>query len=70
VSVTRLALDSSLRVGFAFAGSEIAMQAIGYELGAVVRQISERAGLFEFPPSRNGIEEGLPELPKYAVLPS
>jgi putative Mn2+ efflux pump MntP len=34
VGIARLALDSSLRVGFAFAGSEIAMQAIGYELGA------------------------------------
>ena len=33
VGVAQLALDSSLRVGFAFAGSEIAMQAIGYELG-------------------------------------
>ena len=34
VGVAQLALDSILRVGFAFAGSEIAMQAIGYELGA------------------------------------
>jgi putative Mn2+ efflux pump MntP len=36
VGVARPALDSSLRVGFAFAGSEIAMQAIGYGLGAGV----------------------------------
>jgi len=34
VGVARLALDARLRVGFAFAGSEIVMQAIGYELGA------------------------------------
>jgi manganese efflux pump family protein len=34
VGVARLAMGARLRVGFAFAGSEIAMQAIGYELGA------------------------------------
>ena len=33
VGVARLGLDSSLRVGLTFAASEIAMQAIGYELG-------------------------------------
>jgi putative Mn2+ efflux pump MntP len=30
VDVAQLAVDSSLRVGFTFAGSEIAMHAIGY----------------------------------------
>ncbi len=34
IGITRLALGSRLRVGFTFAGSEIAMQVIGYELGA------------------------------------
>jgi putative Mn2+ efflux pump MntP len=33
VGVLRLALDARFRLGFAFAGSEIAMQVIGYELG-------------------------------------
>jgi manganese efflux pump family protein len=34
IGISRLALGARLRVGFAFAGSEIAMQVIGYELGA------------------------------------
>jgi putative Mn2+ efflux pump MntP len=34
VGVMQLALDASLRLGVAFAGSEIAMQVVGYELGA------------------------------------
>jgi putative Mn2+ efflux pump MntP len=34
VGVTRLAFDASIRVGCAFAGSEIAMQVIGYALGS------------------------------------
>lgn len=33
VGVMRLALNARLRLGFAFAGSEIAMQVVGYELG-------------------------------------
>jgi putative Mn2+ efflux pump MntP len=33
VGVTRLALGASIRVGCAFAGSEIAMQVIGYGIG-------------------------------------
>jgi manganese efflux pump family protein len=33
VGVARLSFDASLRLGFAFAGSEIAMQMIGYALG-------------------------------------
>jgi putative Mn2+ efflux pump MntP len=33
VGVARLPFDASLRLGVAFAGSEIAMQAIGYALG-------------------------------------
>jgi len=34
VGVMQLALKARLRLGFAFAGSEIAMQVVGYELGA------------------------------------
>jgi putative Mn2+ efflux pump MntP len=34
VGVARLALNASLKVGLVFAGSEIAMQVIGYALGA------------------------------------
>lgn len=34
VGVMRLALNARLRLGCAFAGSEIAMQVVGYELGA------------------------------------
>jgi manganese efflux pump family protein len=33
VGVAQLALDSSVRLGIAFAGAEIAMQVVGYELG-------------------------------------
>ena len=44
-----LALDASLRVGCAFAGSEIGMQFIGYELGAgagkILGAIAAYAGL-------------------------
>jgi putative Mn2+ efflux pump MntP len=34
VGVMQLTLSERLRLGFAFAGSEIAMQVVGYELGA------------------------------------
>jgi len=34
VGVMRLAIDARLRLGFAFAASEILMQVVGYELGA------------------------------------
>lgn len=34
VGVMQLAVDTRLRLGLAFAGSEIAMQVVGYELGA------------------------------------
>jgi putative Mn2+ efflux pump MntP len=34
VGVMQLVLNARLRLGFAFAGSEIAMQVVGYELGA------------------------------------
>ena len=34
VGVARLSVDASLRLGAAFAGSEIGMQAIGYGIGA------------------------------------
>ncbi len=36
VGVMQLPLDARFRLGFAFAGSEIAMQVVGYELGAGV----------------------------------
>jgi manganese efflux pump family protein len=36
VGVMQLPLNARLRLGFAFAGSEIAMQVVGYELGAGV----------------------------------
>jgi putative Mn2+ efflux pump MntP len=39
VGVARLAYDASLRVGLAFATSEIAMQIIGYGLGAGASQM-------------------------------
>jgi manganese efflux pump family protein len=39
VGVARLALGASFRVGAAFAGSEIAMQLIGYELGTSATQV-------------------------------
>jgi putative Mn2+ efflux pump MntP len=49
VGVARLAFDASVRLGFAFAGSEIAMQAIGYKLGAsagkMLGQIATYVGL-------------------------
>jgi putative Mn2+ efflux pump MntP len=35
----RLAIGASVRLGVAFAGSEIAMQVIGYELGASAGQM-------------------------------
>lgn len=49
VGVTKLAFDASARLGFAFAGSEIAMQAIGYALGSgagrMLGEIATYAGL-------------------------
>jgi manganese efflux pump family protein len=49
VGVTRLALDASIRVGCAFAGSEIAMQVIGYALGSgagrILGTVATYAGL-------------------------
>jgi putative Mn2+ efflux pump MntP len=39
VGVARLPFDASLRLGIAFAGSEIAMQAIGYALGVGAGQM-------------------------------
>jgi putative Mn2+ efflux pump MntP len=36
VGITRPARAASFKLGFAFAGSEIAMQVIGYELGTGV----------------------------------
>jgi putative Mn2+ efflux pump MntP len=49
VGVTQLAFDASLRVGIAFAGSEIAMQLIGYELGTgigrMLGEVAQYAGL-------------------------
>jgi manganese efflux pump family protein len=49
VGVTKLAFDARLRLGSAFAGSEIAMQAIGYGLGSsfgrLLGEIATYAGL-------------------------
>jgi len=49
VGVARLAFNASLRVGFAFAGSEIAMQVIGYELGSgagrILGEVAVYAGI-------------------------
>ncbi len=48
VGVARLARDVSLKLGLAFAGSEISMQVLGYELGAgagkMLGEISAYAG--------------------------
>src|SRR2546426_607065 len=46
VGVARLAPGSSLRLGLAFATAEIAMQAIGYELGAGAGQMLGRIASF------------------------
>jgi manganese efflux pump family protein len=40
VGVMQLALDARLRLGLAFTGSEIAIQVIGYELGAGIGKMS------------------------------
>jgi manganese efflux pump family protein len=49
VGVARLALDTSVRLGLAFAGSEIAMQAVGYGLGSgagrILGETADYAGL-------------------------
>jgi len=49
VGVMQLAIDARLRLGLAFAGSEIAMQVVGYELGAgagkVLGEVATYAGL-------------------------
>ena len=49
VGVMQLALDARLRLGVAFAGSEIAMQVVGYELGAgagkILGQVATYIGL-------------------------
>jgi putative Mn2+ efflux pump MntP len=49
VGVTQLAFDSSVRLGLAFAGSEIGMQVVGYELGAgagkMLGQVATYVGL-------------------------
>ena len=46
VGVARLAPAAGLRVGFAFAGAEIVMQAVGYELGAGAGQMLGRQAAF------------------------
>jgi putative Mn2+ efflux pump MntP len=46
IGVARLTPSASLRVGLAFASAEIAMQAIGYELGASAGQILGRIATF------------------------
>lgn len=49
IGVARLAYDASLRVGLAFAASEIAMQVVGYALGAgashILGEIASGVGL-------------------------
>jgi putative Mn2+ efflux pump MntP len=49
VGVARLAFNASLRVGFAFALSEIAMQVVGYELGSgagrILGEVAVYAGI-------------------------
>lgn len=39
VGVAQLAFEASLRLGIAFAGAEIAMQVVGYELGAAAGRL-------------------------------
>jgi manganese efflux pump family protein len=39
VGVARLSFDASLRLGLAFAGSEIAVQMIGYALGVAAGRV-------------------------------
>jgi putative Mn2+ efflux pump MntP len=50
VGVARLAIGASIRLGVAFAGSEIAMQVVGYELGAgagkLLGEIATYTGFF------------------------
>jgi putative Mn2+ efflux pump MntP len=46
VGVARLAPGASLRLGLAFAGAEIAMQAIGYKLGTGAGQMLGRVATF------------------------
>jgi len=46
VGVARLAFNASLRVGFAFAGSEISMQVVGYELGTGAGRILGEAAVY------------------------
>ena len=49
VGVTQLAFDASVRLGLAFAGSEIGMQVVGYELGVsagkMLGQVATYVGL-------------------------
>ena len=46
VGVARVSRGAGLRVGLAFAGAEIAMQAVGYELGAGAGQMLGRIATF------------------------
>ena len=59
VGVMQLAVDARLRLGVAFAGSEIAMQVIGYQLGA---SAGKMLGEFATRPARN---DRLPDDPKF-----
>ncbi len=46
VGITRLAWDASLRLGVAFAGSEITMQVVGYELGSGAGRVLGEVGAY------------------------
>jgi manganese efflux pump family protein len=46
VGVARLARDASLKLGLAFAGSEISMQVLGYELGAKAGKMLGEIGAY------------------------
>jgi putative Mn2+ efflux pump MntP len=46
VGVARVARDMSLKLGLAFAGSEITMQVLGYELGAGAGKVLGEIGAY------------------------
>jgi manganese efflux pump family protein len=46
VGVMQLAIDARMRLGLAFAGSEIAMQVIGYELGAGAGEVLGEVAIY------------------------
>lgn len=46
IGVARLARDASFKLGLAFAGSEITMQVVGYELGASAGKVMGEIGAY------------------------